>query len=97
MSNFLGFQCFCQSAERDAAYLSHPGGLNPRRDHEEEHCSFVAGHPTLAASSAMAGSKNPVVGGQEMYPTKDIIDKDVNSADHATLVTAVKAAGLVET
>jgi uncharacterized surface protein with fasciclin (FAS1) repeats len=30
-----------------------------------------------------------------MYPTKDIIDKDVNSADHTTLVTAVRAAGLV--
>ena len=29
-----------------------------------------------------------------MYPTKDIIDIDVNSADHATLVNAVKAAGL---
>lgn len=30
-----------------------------------------------------------------MYPIKDIIDKDVNSADHTTLVNAVKAAGLV--
>src|SRR5712691_1450779 len=45
----------------------------------------------------MAGSKNPVVGGQKMYPTKDIIDNAVNSADHTTLVTAVKAAGLVDT
>ncbi len=51
----------------------------------------------LAATSALAGSKNPVVGGQEMYPTKDIIDNAVNSADHTTLVAAVKAAGLVET
>ena len=51
----------------------------------------------LAATSAMAGSKNPVVGGQEMYPTKDIIDNAVNSADHTTLVAAVKAAGLVDT
>ena len=47
----------------------------------------------VAASSALAGSRNPVVGGQEMYPTKDIIDNAVNSADHTTLVTAVKAAG----
>ncbi len=38
-----------------------------------------------------------VVGGQAMYPNKDIIDNAVNSADHTTLVTAVKAAGLVET
>ena len=49
------------------------------------------------AVSAMAGSKNPIVGGQEMYPTKDIIDNAVNSADHTTLVAAVKAAGLVDT
>ena len=51
----------------------------------------------LAATSAMAGSKNPVVGGQPMYPTKDIVDNAVNSADHTTLVAAVKAAGLVGT
>ena len=51
----------------------------------------------VAGTSAMAGSKNPVVGGQEMYPTKDIIDNAVNSADHTTLVAAVKAAGLVDT
>jgi len=51
----------------------------------------------IAMTSAMAGSKNPIVGGQEMYPTKDIIDNAVNSADHTTLVVAVKAAGLVDT
>jgi uncharacterized surface protein with fasciclin (FAS1) repeats len=37
------------------------------------------------------------VGGQRMYPMKDIVDNAVNSADHTTLVAAVKAAGLVET
>jgi uncharacterized surface protein with fasciclin (FAS1) repeats len=51
----------------------------------------------IAATSALAGSKNPMVGGKEMYPTKDIIDNAVNSADHTTLVAAVKAAGLVDT
>jgi uncharacterized surface protein with fasciclin (FAS1) repeats len=51
----------------------------------------------FAATSAIAGSKPPVVGGQTMYPTKDIIDNAVNSADHTTLVAAVKAAGLVDT
>ena len=51
----------------------------------------------LAAMSALAGMNNPVVGGKEMYPTKNIIENAVNSADHTTLVTAVKAAGLVET
>ncbi|MGB6385883.1 MAG: fasciclin domain-containing protein [Terriglobales bacterium] len=51
----------------------------------------------LAAMSALAGQKDPMVGGQEMYPTKNIIENAVNSADHTTLVAAVKAAGLVET
>src|SRR5579862_2133221 len=37
------------------------------------------------------------VGGQAMFATRDIIDNAVNSANHTTLVAAVKAAGLVET
>ena len=49
------------------------------------------------AIAAFAGMNNPVVGGQEMYPTKNIIENAVNSADHTILVAAVKAAGLVET
>jgi uncharacterized surface protein with fasciclin (FAS1) repeats len=40
---------------------------------------------------------NPMVGGAPMYRTKDIVDNAVNSADHTTLVAAVKAAGLVPT
>ena len=51
----------------------------------------------IAVTSAVAGMNNPMVGGQEMYPTKNIIQNAVNSADHTTLVAAVKAAGLVET
>jgi uncharacterized surface protein with fasciclin (FAS1) repeats len=51
----------------------------------------------LTVTSALAGMKNPVVGGKEMYPTKNIIENAVNSADHTTLVAAVKAAGLVDT
>ncbi len=50
----------------------------------------------LTAVCALA-AKNPMVGGQEMYPTKNIIQNAVNSADHTTLVAAVKAAGLVDT
>ena len=37
------------------------------------------------------------VGGQAMFPTKTIVANAVNSADHTTLVMAVKAAGLVDT
>ena len=54
----------------------------------------------LVAVSCVAAkepAKNPMVGGAAMYPTKDIIDNAVNSADHTTLVAAVKAAGLVGT
>src|SRR5262245_61155254 len=40
---------------------------------------------------------NPMVGGAPMYKTKNIVENAVNSADHTTLVAAVKAAGLVET
>jgi uncharacterized surface protein with fasciclin (FAS1) repeats len=48
------------------------------------------------SGNAMAGN-NPMVGGAAMYRTKDIVDNAVNSADHTTLVAAVKAAGLVDT
>jgi uncharacterized surface protein with fasciclin (FAS1) repeats len=48
-------------------------------------------------ASAVYAAKNPIVGGQEMLPTKNIIQNAVNSADHTTLVAAVKAAGLVDT
>jgi uncharacterized surface protein with fasciclin (FAS1) repeats len=51
---------------------------------------------TTSISSAQMG-KNPMVGGKEMFPTKNIIQNAVNSADHTTLVAAVKAAGLVDT
>ncbi len=44
-----------------------------------------------------SNSMNPMVGGAPMLRTMDIVDNAVNSADHTTLVAAVKAAGLVET
>lgn len=55
----------------------------------------VIGAAALMATSVMA--KNPVVGGGEMFPTKNIVENAVNSKDHTTLVAAVKAAGLVDT
>lgn len=51
----------------------------------------------FASSSAFAQKNNPMVGGAAMYRAKDIVDNAVNSADHTTLVAAVKAAGLVNT
>ena len=63
---------------------------------------------TAAGASAAAAQSNgqgdmamddrtTMVGGQAMFRTRDIVDNAVNSADHTTLVAAVKAAGLVET
>src|SRR5215475_3183270 len=48
-------------------------------------------------AAAVIARDNPMVGGAPMLPTKDIVSNAVNSADHTTLVAAVKAAGLVET
>jgi uncharacterized surface protein with fasciclin (FAS1) repeats len=48
----------------------------------------------LLSSAAFA---DVMVGGQAMLPSKNIVENAVNSADHTTLVAAVKAAGLVDT
>src|SRR4051794_8884338 len=52
---------------------------------------------TLLAASVAIAAKNPMVGGNEMFPSKTIVQNAMNSADHTTLVAAVKAAGLVDT
>jgi uncharacterized surface protein with fasciclin (FAS1) repeats len=51
----------------------------------------------FALTASAKQTDNPMVGGAPMYRTKDIVDNAVNSADHTTLVAAVKAAGLVPT
>ncbi|HKH96284.1 MAG TPA: fasciclin domain-containing protein [Beijerinckiaceae bacterium] len=55
----------------------------------------------FAAVAALAGpavaQATKTVGGAPMFASKTIVDNAVNSKDHTTLVTAVKAAGLVET
>jgi uncharacterized surface protein with fasciclin (FAS1) repeats len=60
--------------------------------------------PTLAmavlafsGAAVCSAQENPMVGGAAMYANKDIVENAVNSADHTTLVAAVKAAGLVDT
>jgi uncharacterized surface protein with fasciclin (FAS1) repeats len=50
----------------------------------------------VALPAGAATEATVLVGGQQMFPNKDIIDNAVNSADHTTLVAAVKAAGLVD-
>ncbi len=56
---------------------------------------IVAG--TLALALPALAKDTIIVGGEEMYPTKTIVENAVKSADHTTLVAAVKAAGLVDT
>ncbi|MGH7498962.1 MAG: fasciclin domain-containing protein [Gemmatimonadales bacterium] len=65
--------------------------------------ALTLGSASAAAAQGMAKGDmamvqgTTMVGGQAMYRSKDIVDNSVNSADHTTLVAAVKAAGLVET
>ncbi|WP_234988657.1 fasciclin domain-containing protein [Hymenobacter daecheongensis] len=49
------------------------------------------------SNASMGSSEGVMVGGSMMVASKDIVDNAVNSTDHTTLVSAVKAAGLVET
>ena len=48
-------------------------------------------------STAAFSAMNPMVGGSEMFPAKNIVENAMNSKDHTTLVAAVVAAGLVDT
>lgn len=57
--------------------------------------TLIAGGCIAVSSTVFAA--DVMVGGQSMMASKDIVDNAVNSADHTTLVAAVKAAGLVET
>jgi uncharacterized surface protein with fasciclin (FAS1) repeats len=50
----------------------------------------------LAFAGNSQAQTTVIVGGNTMYPTKNIVENAVNSKDHTTLVAAVKAAGLVD-
>ncbi len=61
-------------------------------------CTTMGSDMDDGMQSASASSEQTVmVGGAAMYPSRNIIENAINSADHTTLVAAVKAAGLVET
>jgi uncharacterized surface protein with fasciclin (FAS1) repeats len=59
--------------------------------------SIAIANQSASAQMMSKSDMNPMVGGAPMLRTMDIVDNAVNSADHTTLVAAVKAAGLVET
>ena len=52
---------------------------------------------SMMMGTASFAQKTKMVGGSEMFPTKNIVENAMNSKDHTTLVAAVKAAGLAET
>ena len=56
----------------------------------------TAGAQGSSQSQMAMNEPTTMVGGQAMFRTRDIVDNAINSADHTTLVAAVKAAGLVE-
>ena len=65
---------------------------------------FIGITLTIAHSNVFAQGKTVVktemtvqVGGEAMFPKKNIVENAVNSKAHTTLVAAVQAAGLVET
>ena len=58
--------------------------------------AHLAATAALALFAVPAFAENPMVGGAAMLDSKNIVENAVNSADHTTLVAAVKAAGLVD-
>jgi uncharacterized surface protein with fasciclin (FAS1) repeats len=59
--------------------------------------TLALGFGTASAQMKEGKGDNPMVGGAAMYKTKNIVENAAASADHTTLVAAVKAAGLVDT
>jgi len=57
--------------------------------------TLIAATMMAPAQQAQMSNNNPMVGGMAMYANKNIVENAVKSADHTTLVAAVKAAGLV--
>lgn len=57
--------------------------------------SLIFGAAAVALPAAAFA--DPMVGGAPMYASKNIVQNAINSKDHTTLVSAVKAAGLVDT
>ncbi len=57
----------------------------------------VSADTTMTTPMPEAAEAGVMVGGANMVPSKNIVENAINSADHTTLVAAVKQAGLVET
>ncbi len=62
-----------------------------------EETTTVATDTTKMAEAPKMEEAGVMVGGANMVPSKNIVENAAGSADHTTLVAAVKAAGLAET
>jgi uncharacterized surface protein with fasciclin (FAS1) repeats len=76
--------------------------MNPMKIRTLAPAALALGLLSACAQPMMADASAPsmapvTVGGQPMLASKTIVGNAVNSADHTTLVAAVKAAGLVDT
>ena len=60
-------------------------------------CTTMDGGDAGMTGQSASTAGTVMVGGAAMYPSRTIVENAVNSADHTTLVAAVKAAGLVDT
>ncbi len=68
-------------------------------DEKKTEVSTTTGTDTskVATAPAAPAEAGVMVGGANMVPSKNIVENAAGSADHTTLVAAVKAAGLAET
>lgn len=82
----------CATAATALAACSGGGEADNQPQPPEE----VAVQNEMVAET-QSGSSKVMVGGAEMFPNKNIVENASQSADHTTLVAAVKAAGLVDT
>lgn len=60
-------------------------------------CLSVSMSEAKSSTKMMKNETGVMVGGASMVPSKNIVQNAIGSKDHTTLVTAVKAGGLVET
>jgi len=81
-------------AAATAALAACGGG---EADNQARTAKMEQAEQTEIAVQANASVDSVMVGGAEMFPDKNIVENASQSADHTTLVAAVKAAGLIDT
>ena len=84
----------CQKeAPADTAAVTPPAGTSAAAP-----MTPAPAEPAMGAEAdATAQTENPTVGGAPMYADRDIVTNASASPEHTTLVSAVQAAGLVDT